>query len=88
MLNVFSLSVVVADLTASSADYSLQTTTVTFNPGDFSKIKPVILHINDDQIVEPQEILQLTLSTSDAPVNTTNKTIVILDDDSKCFYFN
>ena len=86
MFIIFSLSIVATDLTTSSEDYLLQTTAVRFSPGDIKKT--VQLFIINDEIVEQAEILQLTPITSDVSVNTTNKTIVILNDDSKCFYFN
>ena len=80
------VSIVATDLTTSPEDYILGTTAVRFSPGDTRKT--VQLSITNDEIVEQAEILQLTPSTSDASVKTTNKTIIILNDDSKCFYFD
>ena len=80
---VFSRSIIANDLTTSSADYSLLTSSVTFAPSDVSKIKQIQLFINDDQIVETAESVVLTPSTTVSRVNTTSTAILILDNDGK-----
>ncbi|MGJ8725612.1 MAG: immunoglobulin domain-containing protein [Roseibacillus sp.] len=83
-VNAVSVGLTLTNNTASSADYSISPTIISWADGDIAD-KTITVTLVDDGDIEPQETFIATLtgySADAAPGTTTSLTFTILDDDS------
>lgn len=74
--------VTVSGSAANGSDFSLSTTTLTFNPGSLSET--IVVTVGDDHVIEPDETIILNLGTPSSTTLGTHsiQTITIVDNDT------